>query len=61
MRCFELVSSFEPAGGQGQAIEALAKGVVAGGKPQTPRGVTGYGKIFTEIERMRLSATRGLM
>ena len=47
MRRFEVVSPFEPAGDQGQAIEALAKGIAAGDRFQTLRGVTGSGKTFT--------------
>ncbi len=44
---FELVSKFEPTGDQPQAIDALAKGVLAGDKEQVLMGVTGSGKTFT--------------
>ncbi|MDR3247539.1 MAG: DEAD/DEAH box helicase family protein, partial [Treponema sp.] len=47
MRPFEVVSPFEPAGDQGQAIAALAAGVKAKDKYQTLQGVTGSGKTFT--------------
>ncbi|HON14803.1 MAG TPA: DEAD/DEAH box helicase family protein, partial [Treponema sp.] len=38
---------YEPAGDQPQAIEILAKGVLAGDQYQTLKGVTGSGKTFT--------------
>ena len=44
---FEIVSPFEPAGDQPQAIEALAQGVRDGLRYQTLLGVTGSGKTFT--------------
>jgi excinuclease ABC subunit B len=44
---FELVSSYEPAGDQPQAIAKLTKGVVDGVRHQTLLGVTGSGKTFT--------------
>ncbi len=44
---FQLVSPFEPAGDQPQAIEALCEGVRAGEKQQVLMGVTGSGKTFT--------------
>ena len=44
---FKLVSPFEPAGDQPQAIEQLAAGLRAGAKHQTLLGVTGSGKTFT--------------
>ncbi len=47
MRSFDVVSPFQPAGDQGQAIEKLAAGLVAGDKYQTLKGVTGSGKTFT--------------
>jgi len=47
MRPFEVVSPFKPAGDQGEAISALAKGIKAGDKYQTLQGVTGSGKTFT--------------
>ena len=43
----EVVSSFEPAGDQPQAIEKLARGVEDGLRYQTLLGVTGSGKTFT--------------
>jgi len=47
MRPFEVVSPFEPAGDQGEAIAALAKGIKTGDKFQVLQGVTGSGKTFT--------------
>nr|WP_199899661.1 excinuclease ABC subunit UvrB [Sneathiella glossodoripedis] len=53
---FEVVSEFEPAGDQPQAIEELCNGIIAGDKDQVLLGVTGSGKTFTMakvIERMQ--------
>ncbi|GHT91686.1 UvrABC system protein B [Spirochaetia bacterium] len=47
MRSFEVVSPFQPAGDQGEAIAALAGGIKKGDKYQTLQGVTGSGKTFT--------------
>ncbi|GBU28988.1 excinuclease ABC subunit B [Treponema sp. R8-4-B8] len=47
MRQFQVVSPFQPAGDQGEAISALAEGIRAGDKYQTLQGVTGSGKTFT--------------
>ncbi len=44
---FDLVSPFQPAGDQPQAIEALIKGLNEGQKHQVLMGVTGSGKTFT--------------
>ncbi len=44
---FELVSKFQPAGDQPQAIARLVEGFRAGQKHQTLLGVTGSGKTFT--------------
>jgi excinuclease ABC subunit B len=44
---FQLVSSYQPAGDQPQAIEELVKGIENGDKFQTLLGVTGSGKTFT--------------
>jgi len=46
-RPFELVSEFEPAGGQPEAIEALVKGLEAGEAYQQLLGITGSGKTFS--------------
>lgn len=43
----KVVSDYEPAGDQPQAIEALAEGVLAGERDQVLLGVTGSGKTFT--------------
>ena len=43
----QVVSPYEPAGDQPQAIEALAQGVEQGLRYQTLLGVTGSGKTFT--------------
>ena len=53
---FKVVSEYEPAGDQPQAIEALARGVELGLTEQTLKGVTGSGKTFTmakTIERIQ--------
>jgi excinuclease ABC subunit B len=47
MAQFELVSPFEAAGDQPQAIDALASGLLEGKQHQTLLGVTGSGKTFT--------------
>lgn len=47
MNQFDLVSQFQPAGDQPQAIEALVNGFTRGKKAQTLLGVTGSGKTFT--------------
>ena len=44
---FELVSPFDPAGDQPQAIARLIEGFEAGLAHQTLLGVTGSGKTFT--------------
>ena len=44
---FELVTHFQPAGDQPQAIEKLVQGIIDGDKFQTLLGVTGSGKTFT--------------
>ncbi|MBU6206535.1 MAG: excinuclease ABC subunit UvrB [Alphaproteobacteria bacterium] len=44
---FRIVSDYQPAGDQPQAIDALAAGVAAGDKDQVLLGVTGSGKTFT--------------
>src|SRR5260370_8743815 len=44
---FELVSDYEPAGDQPQAIAKLTEGVLSGAKHQVLLGVTGSGKTFT--------------
>lgn len=46
-RAFELVSSYQPAGDQPQAIEKLVDNLEAGLAHQTLLGVTGSGKTFT--------------
>ncbi|MDR2792910.1 MAG: excinuclease ABC subunit B [Treponema sp.] len=47
MRAFEVVSPFDPAGDQEEAIAALAAGIKNGDRFQTLQGVTGSGKTFT--------------
>ena len=44
---FQLISPFEPKGDQQHAIDALSKGIEAGGRHQVLLGVTGSGKTFT--------------
>ena len=46
-RPFKLVSEFNPAGDQPQAVEKLAQGLSEGRRYQTLLGVTGSGKTFT--------------
>ena len=58
-RSFKVVSSFEPAGDQPQAIDALVRGIDDGVKYQTLLGVTGSGKTYTmakTIERVQMPA-----
>ena len=43
---FELVSDYQPAGDQPQAIAKLTEGVLAGARHQTLLGVTGSEKTF---------------
>lgn len=47
MNKFQLVSSYQPAGDQPQAIERLVDGLLKDEKYQTLLGVTGSGKTFT--------------
>ena len=54
---FKLVSEFQPAGDQPEAIDQLAEGIRRGAKYHTLLGVTGSGKTFTManvIERLQL-------
>ena len=56
-RAFDVSSEYEPAGDQGQAIQALGEGLESGSRYQTLKGVTGSGKTFTMaklIERMQM-------
>ena len=55
-KLFKVVSPFEPAGDQPEAIDALATGIEMGLKEQTLLGVTGSGKTYTVaklIERVQ--------
>jgi excinuclease ABC subunit B len=57
MNEFKVVSTFSPAGDQGQAIAALARGISRGCRNQTLKGVTGSGKTYTMakiIEQVQL-------
>jgi excinuclease ABC subunit B len=47
MRKFQLVSNYQPAGDQPQAIQQLVDGIKRGEKHQVLLGVTGSGKTFT--------------
>ena len=51
---FKVVSDFEPAGGQPEAIEALANGIELGLDEQTLLGVTGSGKTYTMAKTIEL-------
>ena len=56
MNEFKLVSEYEPAGDQPEAIERLTEGVLRGDKAQVLLGVTGSGKTYTMakvIERVQ--------
>src|SRR5574341_2122384 len=44
---FKLISDYTPRGDQGQAIDALARGLHAAEKHQVLLGVTGSGKTYT--------------
>ena len=46
-RHFELVSKYQPAGDQPEAITQLVDGVVGGKKAQILLGATGTGKTYT--------------
>ncbi len=50
---FELVSNYQPAGDQPQAIEKMTTGILSGAKHQTLLGVTGSGKTFTVANVIR--------
>jgi len=53
---FKVISDFEPAGGQPEAIETLVSGLEQGFEEQTLLGVTGSGKTYTMakiIERVQ--------
>jgi len=50
---FELVSNYQPAGDQPQAIAKLTAGILSGAKHQTLLGVTGSGKTFTVANVIR--------
>jgi excinuclease ABC subunit B len=50
---FELVSDYQPAGDQPQAIEKLTAGILSGAQHQTLLGVTGSGKTFTVANVIR--------
>ena len=50
---FKLVSDYQPAGDQPQAIEKLTAGIVSGAQHQTLLGVTGSGKTFTVANVIR--------
>lgn len=47
MKQFQLVSNYQPAGDQPQAIKQLVEGIKRGDKHQVLLGVTGSGKTFT--------------
>ena len=50
---FELVSPYQPAGDQPQAVAKLTEGLLSGAKHQTLLGVTGSGKTFTVANVIR--------
>jgi len=55
MNKFQLVSNYEPAGDQPQAIKQLVDGLERGEKYQTLLGVTGSGKTFTISNTRKIS------
>ena len=58
---FEVISPFEPAGDQPQAIEELVEGIRDGAPYQTLMGATGTGKTFSMskvIEAVQKAHTR---
>ena len=50
---FVLHSEYEPTGDQPQAIAELVKGFREGNQAETLLGVTGYGKTFTMVNKIR--------
>ncbi len=57
MKKFKVVSEYEPAGDQGEAIQGLVDGYNNGLNSQTLKGVTGSGKTYTMakiIEKMQM-------
>ncbi len=50
---FDLSSTYEPRGDQGQAIDKLTRSLIAGNRHQTLLGVTGSGKTFTVANIVR--------
>jgi len=50
---FDLASTYEPRGDQGQAIDKLVRSLQAGNRHQTLLGVTGSGKTFTAANVIR--------
>ncbi|MDC7125042.1 MAG: DEAD/DEAH box helicase family protein, partial [Spirochaetales bacterium] len=56
MKKFKVMSEFEPAGDQAQAIELLSEGIISGKNRLTLKGVTGSGKTYSMakiIERVQ--------
>ena len=58
---FDLVSDFQPAGDQPQAIDALTRGLEEGERDQVLLGVTGSGKTFTMAHVIRRLARPALV
>ncbi|MEW6218468.1 MAG: excinuclease ABC subunit UvrB [Thermodesulfobacteriota bacterium] len=58
---FHLVSDFQPAGDQPQAIAALSQGLAAGVREQVLLGVTGSGKTFTMAQVIARQAKPALI
>ena len=53
MNTFKLHAPYEPTGDQPQAIAELVKGFQEGNQAETLLGVTGYGKTFTMVNKIR--------
>ena len=56
---FEVVSEYQPAGDQPEAIDALAKGVEMGLQEQTLMGVTGSGKTEVYLQAIERTLAEG--
>ncbi len=58
---FQLVSSYQPQGDQGRAIDELSRGLAQGEKHQVLLGVTGSGKTFTMAKLIEQSGRPALI
>ena len=58
---FRVVSEYNPSGDQPEAIDALSQGVEAGLDEQTLLGVTGSGKTYTMLTKLKSTYADGLL